>query len=160
MAFILGLPTPSDYTALSTWVEDATTCMRWAGPNLPFPLDVEHLPQLLNGPEATRTSYILYNSERLGDPLGFGQLVQKESGISHLARIIISPKYRGNGLGRVLCQQLIAKATAVSRVQQLTLYVYRDNQNAMGLYLSLGFAEADKQPRSDMVLMQKILECM
>ncbi|TCL06808.1 GNAT family N-acetyltransferase [Sodalis ligni] len=158
MAYILGLPTPSDYAVLSTWVADATACMRWAGPNLPFPLDAENLPQLLNGQDATRRSYILCNSERPGDPLGFGQVVQKESGISHLARIIISPQARGNGLGRVLCQQLIAKATAVSSMNLLTLNVYRDNRKAMGLYLSLGFAEADKQPRSDMVLMQKLLK--
>ncbi len=155
MAFILGLPTPSDYAVLPTWVEDATACMRWAGPDLTFPLDMEHLPQLLNAPAAARTSYILRDAERPGDPLGFGQVMQKDAGTGHLARIIISPKARGKGLGRVLCQQLIVKATTVSSVNQLTLNVYRDNRKAMGLYLSLGFAEADKQPRPDMVLMQK-----
>jgi ribosomal protein S18 acetylase RimI-like enzyme len=75
----------------------------------------------------------------------------------HLARIIVSPASRGGGLGRILCERLIERTNAVSEVRQLTLNVYRDNRQAMALYLSLGFTEIPGQSRQGLVAMHKTL---
>ena len=155
MAHILRMPNPSDYITMSTWVADAYECIRWAGPKLSFPLNAKNLSRLLAGPETT--SYLLCHSDHPEDPLGFGQLVKRVPAGMHLARIIVSPASRGGGLVRILCERLIERTNAVSEVRQLTLNVYRDNRQAMALYLSLGFTEIPGQSRQGLVAMHKTL---
>ncbi|XBS68840.1 GNAT family N-acetyltransferase [Acerihabitans sp. KWT182] len=155
MALVLRLPTPADYAALALWVADAAECLRWAGPDVPFPLDAKTLPRVLHEPQGARISHVLCQAESPQDPVGFGQCVTKDPGVRHLARIIVRPAARGNGFGRALCEQLMAEAVQKGDVNRITLNVYPDNHNAVALYRALGFIPAEKQPRADMVLMGK-----
>lgn len=69
-----------------------------------------------------------------------GQLVFKEAHWAHLARIVVAPLLRGQGLGRSLCLALMQRALALDRALiGWTLYVYPQNEAARGLYESLGF---------------------
>ncbi|GHT81262.1 hypothetical protein AGMMS49960_16730 [Betaproteobacteria bacterium] len=99
------------------------------------------------------SSFSLVNSA--DDVLGFGQLVEKNLNTVRLARIIVAPHVRGRGLGKTLCQLLLAKSANLPGAEILTLNVYRDNPVAISLYSSLGFVETPPHPRPDVLSMQR-----
>ncbi len=157
MSPALRLPIPSDNEALASWVPDEATCARWAGPLFRFPFFVDELPSLLAGPGAT--SFALVDANASSELLGFAQLIEKGSGVLRLARIIISSRHRGVGLGRILCQLLLAKASASPGIEKFTLGVYRDNPVAISLYSSLGFVEVPPSPRPEIIAMERSNSC-
>ena len=53
----------------------------------------------------------------------------------------IAPEWQGKGLGRLLMQRLIAWADDWAGVLRIELVVHADNDRAIALYRSLGFAE-------------------
>lgn len=138
---VLRQPETADYAALGTWVPDAESCIRWAGPKLKFPFDPLQLPQLLAEPDAQ--SFVL--SRGPGEALGFGQFWVREAGVAHLARIILAPAARGQGLAAPLCGLLMAEATRHADAQAFTLRVYRDNHPALAVYEGLGFVAVPAQ---------------
>jgi ribosomal protein S18 acetylase RimI-like enzyme len=131
----LRSPILADYETIASWVSDAEACLRWAGPQLAFPFFASELPRLLSA--VGGQSYCL--ADETAAPYGFGQHWVIAPGAVHLGRIIVSPELRGNGLGRTLCQQLIAKAIQSTKANVITLRVFRDNHMAIALYSSLGF---------------------
>lgn len=132
----LRLPEAADYLALGGWVKDADTCLRWAGPRLKFPFAPARLPQLLAEPGAN--SFVM--SHGPGPALGFCQFWVRDPGVAHLARIILAPEARGQGLGTTLCELLMAEAARSTGAGAFTLRVYRDNDAALAIYERLGFA--------------------
>lgn len=141
----------ADYTRLAAWIPDAKACARWAGPLLPFPFAPTELPALLTGHAASNHSLV----DPSGVVVAFGQLVVKTSGLVHLARIIVAPERRGVGVGRRLCEHLIAEAARQPGIETLSLGVYRDNRAAIALYLSLGFIETPPHPRPEIYAMTR-----
>jgi ribosomal-protein-alanine N-acetyltransferase len=131
----LRQPQAADYGALATWVPDAETCIRWAGPKLRFPFSPQQLPQLLAEPGAQ--SFVLSRGQ--AEALGFCQFWVRDPGVAHLARIILAPSARGQGLAARLCRLLMAEAARAVDAQAFTLRVYRDNHPALATYEGLGF---------------------
>jgi ribosomal-protein-alanine N-acetyltransferase len=121
---------------MGAWVPDADHCLRWAGPRLKFPFKPARLPQLLAEPGAS--SFVM--SRGPAPALGFGQFWVREPGVAHLARIILAPAARGQGLGTTLCELLMAEAARNTGAAAFTLRVYRDNDPALAIYERLGFA--------------------
>jgi ribosomal protein S18 acetylase RimI-like enzyme len=150
MTASLRAPLPSDYATISTWINDAQACARWAGPLLRFPFTAEELATQIVVPQGI--------SHCLGDegasPLAFGQYWLRVPGCAHLGRIIVAPSARGRGLGKVLCSQLIDDAIDRLGVNKLSLRVYRDNTSAMRLYASLGFAAVDGESSAEVLFME------
>ncbi len=144
-------PKAADYAALGTWVQDADTCLRWAGPKLKFPFNPRQLPQLLEEPGAH--SFVL--SRGPGEALGFCQFWVREAGVAHLARIILAPAARGQGLASTLCALLMAQATKTAGAQAFTLRVYRDNHPALAVYEGLGFVTVPEQSNESVFSMRK-----
>ena len=128
-------PGAADYAALGGWVTDADTCLRWAGPRLKFPFKSTRLAQLLAEPGAH--SFVM--SHGPGPALGFCQFWVRDPGVAHLARIILAPEARGQGLGTTLCELLMAEAARSTGAGAFTLRVYRDNDAALAIYERLGF---------------------
>ncbi len=143
-----GLP---DLAEIITWIPDARALERWAGPGKTFPTRPEILwREIMATPE---NAYGLVQDKNL---LGFGQILARPGGASfHLARIIIAPRYRGQGLGAHLCRQLMNVARQEHTVKSFTLNVHPHNQTAINLYRSLGFRLAAHQPRKDTIFMVK-----
>jgi [ribosomal protein S18]-alanine N-acetyltransferase len=128
MPLILRRPHAADYAELATWIPDADTSHRWAGPQLKFPFSADELPGRLNGPGVT--SVVL--TDESDAPLGFGQFWVREAGSVHLGRIVVlSPVARGRGFGTALCRLLLDRAMNTCEVTTATLRVRRDNVSAM-----------------------------
>ncbi|BDT67673.1 acetyltransferase [Comamonadaceae bacterium OS-1] len=148
----LRAPTAHDFAAIASWIPDAAAALRWAGPRLPFPFSAADLPAWLALPGCGQSSYSLVDGA--GQLCGFGQHWVVQPGAVHLGRIIIAPGARGQGVGRVLCQQLIAAALRATSATTVTLRVYKDNPVAVGLYASLGFTELASESTGDVYFMQ------
>lgn len=149
MDFELRAPELSDYDTIATWIKDADSCSRWAGPLVPFPFSARELPDLLSVKGGS--SYSLSDSDN--NCIGFGQFWISKQGAVHLGRIIISPETRGFGAGRLLCNRLITKALQETGATMVTLRVYRDNTPALSLYSSLGFSVVESESTDDLLLM-------
>jgi len=133
----LRAPEAADYLALGGWVRDADTCLRWAGPKLKYPFRPARLSKLLAEPGAN--SFVMSRGPA-APALGFGQFWVRDPGVAHLARIILAPTARGQGLGTTLCELLMAEAARATGATAFTLRVYRDNDPALAIYERLGFA--------------------
>lgn len=129
-------PEAADYLALGSWVRDAESCARWAGPKLKFPFKPARLSRLLAEPGANSR---VMSRGPAAPALGFGQFWVRDPGVAHLARIILAPTARGQGLGDTLCELLMAEAARVTGAGAFTLRVYRDNDPALAIYERLGF---------------------
>ena len=75
--------------------------------------------------------------------MGFGQIIEKKDYL-HLARLITSPIHRGKGYGTILCQELIKRGKTKFGDRPFSLNVYARNENALSLYLKLGFTPMNK----------------
>lgn len=148
MAEHVHAPTPrlrparlEDLDPVLTWTTDADAVRLWAGPNLGFPVDRERLWQdLFKSPGAP---FVLCGTA--GEVLAFGQVMHREENYAHLARLIVSPAHRGQGLGRTLCRELMRIAPTFLPVRWCSLFVYPENQRASALYRSLGFVETGRE---------------
>jgi len=132
-----------------TWVTTATELQMWAGPKVTFPPRLEQT-WLEIGASKKNTFALLDGNQAV---CGFGQLLLREPGCVHLARIIVAPAERGKGLGRLLCTELMRAGTELHHPSMFTLNVYKNNAAARGLYASLGFAILSEDREKNMVKM-------
>ncbi|MEA3251245.1 MAG: GNAT family protein [Pseudomonadota bacterium] len=132
------------------WLSDAHACRRWAGPNVSFPATPDGA--WLEMAASPDNAFALVADANL---VGFGQLLARDYRVVHMARLIVAPGRRGQGLGRRLCQALIATACDDFAARRLTLNVYADNHAAQALYRSLGFRELLRDDAREMILMSR-----
>ena len=153
---ILRSSTNDDLRVLMSWITDKDACKLWSGPDVRFPLVLEHLKQDINFSEENTYSMI---NER-GELLGIGQLIKKEKGRIHMARIIVSPIQRGKGFGSLLCRLLICEGRKRVGEVSFSLNVYSHNTKAIRLYKKLGFKPRPVSPgsRGDEKSMHMILK--
>ena len=123
----------ADLKTIISWIPDELTCKHWAGPKVRFRLNIENLSKDIEFSD--NNSYCLKHNESI---VAFGQLLAKENGYLHLARIIIDPSKRAMGYGRLLCNELL-KIASQKGYHKISLNVYRDNTIALKLYENLGF---------------------
>lgn len=129
---------PVDLAVVSSWIASQRECALWAGPSVPFPLDLEALPAQIDMPGAVNVA--------LDDDRGlvaFGQAFPRPPGRAHLARVIVNPRARRRGLGRKLVGELFFRAGEAG-LSLVTLNVYSDNPAAAALYADLGFARVER----------------
>ncbi len=84
-------------------------------------------------------SFSLVGDDR--ELLGFGQYYLR-AGRCHLARLVISPRHRGRGLGAFLVRALCRRGCRKLGARYCSLFVLLDNIRAVKLYRRLGFALA------------------
>ncbi len=139
----LVLASVSEMQQLQNWFSSAEQQHSWGGDNFAYPCSqVQFLAQLCR---PATTSYSLI-AEQDGSLLGFGQLCDR-FGCHHLARLIVSPTLRGQGLAKVLLSELFIKALC-QQPKIFSLYVHRHNATAIKLYRDIGFT-ISAQPEAE-----------
>jgi N6-L-threonylcarbamoyladenine synthase len=109
-----------------------------------FPEDAWSATSMASELDASHTYYLgVFDPELIGYA---GLSTSAGSFSSDIQTIGIALESRGQGLGRKLMQQLIAKAKELGS-EQLMLEVRADNQAAISLYLDLGFVQIDVRKR-------------
>ena len=132
-----------DLATVASWIHSAELCHQWAGVRVRFPIQVGLLATEIEFRIAD--SWCLAENEQV---VAFGQIIPKAESRLHLARLIVSPMYRGRGLGRALAGQLLERALARSP-ERVSLNVFPDNVAAVALYRSLGFRRIER-PASEL----------
>ena len=120
----------------------------WGGPALSFPPTPDAIWSTIEA--SPQNSFSLVSPS--GQLAGFAQALPRDSSV-HLARIIVSPSLRGQGVGRILCEKLIHSAMSQHRPAEITLKVYPNNTPALTLYQSLGFVPVPENQNSDPINM-------
>lgn len=116
----------------------------WGGEGFKAPLTRAHFMQQLQLPDTQ--SFVFQVAE---SKVAFGQLCDRFSK-HHLARLLVFPLARGRGYGRQLIFALIRQGLAENPRLDFSLFVYKSNRIAIGLYQSMGFVETTQpQPHRD-----------
>jgi ribosomal protein S18 acetylase RimI-like enzyme len=123
---------------MMAWFPDAGSCAVWGGPEFRYPFSEETF--VADSRCATLPTWSLVGDG--GALLGFGQYYDRV-GRCHLGRLVISPDWRGEGLGTRLIDGLIELGAPALRASECSLFVSRSNRAAARLYARLGFTVAD-----------------
>ena len=120
------------------WFPDKESVIRWGSPYMRYPLQEEmFLEDIFWGRINSRIA--VGEDGRL---LGFGQFYLK-LGRCHLARLVINPALRGQGLGEEFVAALMKFGSGKLETQEFSLYVMTANRPAFNCYRSLGFTLAE-----------------
>lgn len=127
-----------DLEELMSWFGEAGEVKVWGGPGFRFPFTVEAFR------EDCRWGRM--PSFRLNSPAGgfsaFGQMYERYGRIN-LARLVVNPGMRGQGIGKRLVGSLIETGAELFDADEFSLFSYRDNKAALGCYRSMGFVIHD-----------------
>ena len=74
--------------------------------------------------------------------LAFGQYYER-IGRCHLGRLVVSPNHRGKGIAAELMKQLCEKGMQALSLNECSLFVLADNDQAIKAYEKFGFAFKD-----------------
>jgi len=137
--------TLQDLQTVLTWIESPEQLKRWGGPLLTWPPQSGQIWRQIEAD--THKVFALVSDE--GEVAGLGQTLRREENAVHLGRIILSPALRGQGVGRVLMQNLIDKGRELYHPQYFSLYIYNENLPAVRLYRSVGFVVIETYTEDD-----------
>jgi RimJ/RimL family protein N-acetyltransferase len=137
----------ADLQQLPNWFPSLKKLIEWGGPKLQFPLDQPQLAAMLAESETTPAGRLLWSGL-----LPNGELVAHAQAVldwqrqtARLARIAVSPRYRGARLAAPFLSQMITALERETGIQSLELNVYTFNTPAIRLYEHLGFRPAETQ---------------
>ena len=138
----------ADINVLMSWFGTEHDVNVWGGPKFRYPFTAETFRADCHFPEMA--SFGLFDEQNA--LLAFGQLYDR-NGYINLARLVVHPDRRGEGLGRRLVEQLMVVGPTLLPLASFSLFVYRDNVLALRCYEALGF-EIDDYP-DDQILADK-----
>ncbi|MFF0885422.1 GNAT family N-acetyltransferase [Streptomyces sp. NPDC003456] len=128
---------PPHASAVAGWPTSAEEVLMWCGRH-EFPLSVRTLSGWHEDDDVR--PHVLVEGDT---PIACGELwFDAEENEVELARLIVAPGMRGEGLGRQLVAGLLARAVEAG-YDDVFLRVHPDNDRALGCYLGAGFVPVD-----------------
>ena len=132
----LIVATEADISHLMSWFPTSRSVAIWGGPNFRYPFTAETFFEDVCWQQID--SYRLVDPA--GDILAFGQIYERHGRVN-LARLVVSPKRRRQGIGKQLVALLMEKGRESLPLQEYSMYVCKDNYPAQACYAGLGFEE-------------------
>lgn len=120
------------------WFPDKQSVILWGSPYTRYPLTEETFFEDIYWSRINSVVALTDN----GQLLGFGQFYLK-LGRCHLARLVINPEFRGQGLGATFIAALMSYGAERLDTHEFSLYVMTVNKPAIAVYKKLGFNLAD-----------------
>jgi [ribosomal protein S18]-alanine N-acetyltransferase len=134
MDYSLHPACPQDLQTILPWVETADLLRQWGGPSLVHAGTPEEVWFAMGA--TPENAFSLFDPS--GEIIGFGQAFVRDPSV-HLARLIVAPGRRGEGLGRKLAMKLI-QAAIVHYPDEITLKAESDKPTVAKLFNSFNFA--------------------
>ncbi len=130
---------PQHADAVAAWAP-TPEALRWLAPSTSFPLTASGVSAWQR--PHTRAFVLLTRSG--AGPLGYGEINPMKADPRHfwLGHIVVDPRLRGRGLGRVLVHRLLDVARFEYRATRVSLIVFPENRGAIRCYESAGFDRA------------------
>ncbi len=127
----------TDFKLLTDWVTDDDLLFQFSGPDWTFPITKEQIRNhQLKFP--FRQLYVGYNANC--EAYALGEIITNEQDAPRLGRLLIgNPSLRGKGLGQVFIGELIEECSKLHSPEQIHLFVYEHNLQAIKCYERLGF---------------------
>ncbi len=136
--WVLAEAVESDVDSLMKWFPDKDAIHLWGGPDFRYPFNRHSFVEDMYWGRMASVS--------LRDPhkilAAFGQFYERYGRIN-LARLVVHPKRRGQGVGRRLITMLMEASRQLFDCPEYSLFVFRDNKRAYDCYRSLGFEVTD-----------------
>jgi ribosomal-protein-alanine N-acetyltransferase len=123
-----------DLQTILPWVGTEQLLRQWGGPSLVFPATPDSVWSVIGA--SLGNAFSLLDSS--GELLGFGQAFVRDPNV-HLARLIVAPSRRGQGLARILAMKLV-HAAITHYPEDITLKAYANNTAAGSLFNPLSLA--------------------
>lgn len=140
--WILDAAIGADIDELMRWFQDKYSITIWGGAGFRFPFTRHSFVEDMHWGRVASFS--------LRDPSGklsaFGQLYER-LGRVNLARLVVNPTMRGQGVGKRLIGMLMTLSPSLFDCDEYSLFVYRDNTSAYKCYQSMGFTVTDYPQR-------------
>jgi len=131
---VLQAALPDQIMALQRWLPDQAALDQWGGPGFSFPIRPLQFQQQLYLPR-TQSFWLVEQQQAIA----FGQLCDRFER-NHLARLLVAPTKRGQGVGKRLIMALMQQAIRQQSTRDFSLFVFRKNQPALRCYQQLGFS--------------------
>jgi RimJ/RimL family protein N-acetyltransferase len=150
------------FDCLSGWFSSEREVAQWGGSTLSFPLDRAKLGIMSDHRESERPVLLCWMVEHAGRFVGHAQLILDwHNGNARLARVVVAPDKRGQGLAVPMLRQIIWETFALPGMERVDLHVFDWNIPAVRTYERLGFSREGVQracirfenERWDMMLM-------
>jgi len=141
---------PDDCAGLMQHFNSLQELTDWGGEGFRFPpRRLDFLQQLY---KKDSQSFILSQPQ---GPVAFGQICQRFDR-HHLARLLVLPQWRGQGLSQLLLLTLLARGQQQDNKKDFSLFVFKHNLRALHCYQSFGFTPAPQPgtPHPGLVFMQ------
>ena len=130
---------------LMSWFNNQNETAQWAGPYFRYPFTKKTFIEDLNLDDSA--SFVLVGQQNI--LLAFGQYYQRKNKC-HLARLVVNPIYRGEGIAATLIKELCKHGQLNLNVTDSSLFVYENNIAAVLAYKKLGFIVAANQEKSSL----------
>ncbi len=137
--------TEADIDQLMSWFPTKQSVDIWGGPNFRYPFTPETFHEDVRWNEMA--SYCLVDSP--DNMLAFGQIYERHGRIN-LARLVVSPDHRRQGIGTQLISLLMDRGPMSFPLNEFSLYVRKDNCPAKACYAGVGFAEYEYPVNDEM----------
>lgn len=153
IALQLSKCTDQELVGVFRWFNSERSVFYWGGPDISYPLQIKRFKTESKFKKSH--SYVLKQGRQL---LAFGQIYNRLDHC-HLGRLVVSPKYRGQGYGLHLIEALLTEGQNLFGLSNGSLFVLSDNTSAIKLYKKSNFVEAQypkKIPLENCLYMRRI----
>ncbi|MBD9373497.1 GNAT family N-acetyltransferase [Rhizobium sp. ARZ01] len=133
---------PGDFDVICTWFPDEASAVQWGGPDVRYPLDPAQFAAMQQETEGDTPGRWMFTGVAGEAVAAHAQVVLDwRHGIGRLARVAVSPAFRGKGLALPFLRQVVGRVFEQAAMERLELYVYTFNAAAIATYRRLGFVE-------------------
>lgn len=127
---------------IASWFSTREESLLWGGRVFSWPIETADI--IKRSQQKEIEFFTLSNGS---DVLGFIELQHVCSNEMRLCRVAVSPRFRGQGMGKALVSLSLEEIKKRKQYQVVTLAVFTKNKTAHSCYKSLGFVAVDKEPR-------------
>jgi len=127
---------------ISSWFSTREESLLWGGRVFSWPIDTD---EIIKRSRQEHVEFFTLSSNH--EVCGFIEFQHINAQEMRLCRVAVSPKYRRQGLGKLLVGFSLKEIRRRKQYQFVTLAVFTTNIIAHSCYRSLGFIVVDKEPK-------------